>query len=718
MKTYAYGFPRIGFNKEYKIYIEKFWKEEISEEELIKKLTELEKNIVSVYQKYIEVFPHSEMTFYNEVLDTAILFGLYNPKNLKEYYELCRGEKALELKKWFNTNYHYIVCDFKKLNKIEIFNNIDNISLVFKRNSKFPHIIGPFTFLKLSKGLNDKKFREVFFEMIYVLNNILKYFNKVQIDEPAFSMELTREEIDIIKEGYKKIDSDKDVYLITYYDDIDFIEELYDLPVKGIGIDFVRGKNTYEKILKIGFPQHKTLIAGIIDGRNIWRSNFNKKLDELRLLSKVTKDIMISNGSPLYHLPLSIQLEKEIPDDIKECISFAVERLNEIKLTKEYFLSNVVINQKPIDEILFKYRKEKIFTKEKIVEKKPSYEERREAQSKILNLPLFPTTTIGSFPQTQQIREKRKQFLENKLTSYEYEEFIFNKIKEVIKFQEDIGLDVLVHGEFERTDMVEFFAFKLEGFLTTKNGWVISYGTRIYRPPIIYGDIIRKKPLTLNEILFAQSQTNKPVKGMLTGPVTMVAWSFCRDDIPLKEVAYQIAKAIREEILEYEKNGIKIVQIDEPAFREKAPIKKRNWDDYFEWAVEVFNLATNTDFKTQIHTHMCYSNFSDIIKYINRLDFDVISIENARSKGDIINEFKDIGFNRQIGIGVWDIHSPYPPKKEDILEMLENVLKVIPKQNIWINPDCGLKTRSWQEIEQPLKTLVEVANFLRGKNSL
>jgi len=344
----------------------------------------------------------------------------------------------------------------------------------------------------------------------------------------------------------------------------------------------------------------------------------------------------------------------------------------------------------------------------------PSYKERRKIQEKVLNLPLFPVTTIGSFPQTEEVRRIRLLYKQGKISSATYQTFIKGEIAKCIYIQESIGADVLVHGEFERSDMVEYFAEKLEGITTTGNGWIISYGTRCYRPPIIYGDIKRKEPMTINEIAFAQSLTKKPVKGMLTGPVTIIAWSYVREDIPIKEVAYQLALALREEIKDYEKAGIKIIQIDEPAIREKAPIKKKLWDEYFDWAIKAFRLCHSSALpETQIHTHMCYSEFDEIIEYILEMDFDVISIEASRSKGDIIEAFEKVNFDRQIGLGVWDIHSPYVPSVEEMEEIAKRALKVIPKENFWINPDCGLKTRKWEEVIPAIYNLTKLAKKLR-----
>ncbi|MEN3013492.1 MAG: 5-methyltetrahydropteroyltriglutamate--homocysteine S-methyltransferase [Endomicrobiia bacterium] len=719
MITYVYGYPRLGENREYKFSIEKFWKNNLSQKELIDEISSLEQKNRNECLQFIDKVVEGEMTFYNEILDTAILFGILNPKNLNEYYEFCRGKNALEMKKWFNTNYHYLVVDFSKLDKFELKNNLDNIALIFKNKAKFPSFIGPYTFLKLSKGLDINGFKKYFFDMIEILNDIISKYDEVHIEEPAFVFEVNQDEVKLIKEAYSKLDKSKKVYLVTYYESVDFIDVLYSLPFYGLGFDFIRGQENLEFILKNKFPKDKVLIAGVVDGRNIWKTNVKKVSEILKELKSITENIFISNAAPLYHLPISVSYEESIPQDIKKCICFAKERLEELKKIKKLILKEEIYNDYcDLEKVISKYEDEEIKKRVKNLSrddfiKKVPYIDRREIQKDILNLPLFPTTTIGSFPQSEEVRNKRNEYINGKISYDEYEKFIFNQIDKLIEYQENLGLDVLVHGEFERTDMVEFFAFKMKGFLTTKNGWVLSYGTRVYRPPIIYSDVSRKEPMTIKEITYAQSKTKKPVKGMLTGPVTMLAWSFHREDIPIHEVAYQIALALKEEIEDYEKNGIKIVQVDEPAFREKAPIKKRKWNEYFEWAVKAFNLATNTKPETQIHTHMCYSEFSEIIKYINLLDFDVITIESSRSKAEIIDAFKDINFERQIGIGVWDIHSPSNLDKKEVFQIVNRVLSVIPYKNVWLNPDCGLKTRRWEEIDQPLQVIIEVANILR-----
>ncbi len=716
MKTYAYGFPRIGRNREYKKAIEGLWNRKVKELDVTAALSGIQRDNEAVYAGKVDVFPEGEMSFYDPMLDTAILCGIYDPKGLAEYYELCRGSRALEMTKWFNTNYHYLAADLSGAKASSFRPNIDNPNLFFKKRN-YPSFIGPFTFLKLSKGIDKKKFADLFMSLTGVYKEIIGGYEKVQIDEPAFVTDLEKPEIALIKEGYRLLGgSGSRITLMTYYDSVDFMEELLSLPVSAVGLDFVRGAEGYEYILKNGFPADKTLIAGLVDGRNVWKNDIRISTERLKMLSAKAKDIMVSNAAPLYHLPVAVSVETALDDKLKNRLSFAEEKLSEISLISECFEGKT-----PVPERLSSrgygrddsVRERTKALKESDFIKKIPVTKRRKKQDEGLNLPLFPTTTIGSFPQTAEVRDKRAAYLKGEITASSYKEFIHAEIGKLVRFQEDLGLDVLVHGEFERTDMVEFFAQKLSGIATTGKGWVISYGTRAYRPPIIFGDVSRPAPMTLEEIEYAQATTMKPVKGMLTGPVTIISWSYCREDVPEPEVAYQISLALKDEITDYEKGGIKIVQVDEPAFREKAPIKRRGWEEYFDWAVKSFNLATNTDPGTQIHTHMCYSEFGEIIDYINRLDFDVITIEASRSKGDIIKAFENIDFKRQIGLGVWDIHSPHVPSVDEMLDIVKRSLEKIPKENFWLNPDCGLKTRGWPETKESLRNLMEAAKIMR-----
>ncbi len=755
MKNYAYGFPRIGKNREFKKAIEGFWKGELTEAQLAEAISSLEKERIRVYAGSVDLFPAGEMTLYDKMLDTAIIFGVYpRPKDLNGYFDLCRGKSALEMSKWFNTNYHYLIPEIKdpgfKFTAADAFSvgvarelpepersfyleptqpappwrgsalglpgNYPNL------NSATFYIIGPFTFLKLSKGWDRTKlnlYLENLSRVYAELLNCLKSngVKAVHLEEPALVMDLTPEEIKAVKKVYQALGNcGIDLYLFTYYESVDFLPQLYELPVKAIGLDFVHGPDNLKNLK--GFPKDKFLIAGVVSGRNVWRTDLEKALKLIAEIKNSVSDeqLFISNAGPLYHLPVSLEGEK-FEEALTLKLTFAQERLKELSLLKSGTPEAMREWSKGTRESLGEdegVRQEVKKLKEEDFARKAPYKERIKTQQAELKLPLFPTTTIGSFPQTKEVREKRQAYRSGKISAAEYKEYIQGEIKKLVDFQEKIGLDVLVHGEFERTDMVEFFAEKLKGMATSKNGWIISYGTRAYRPPIIYGDVKREKPMTLEELLYAQSLTQKPVKGMLTGPVTILGWSFVREDIPLSQVAYQIGLALREEIDDLERAGIKIIQVDEPAFREKMPIKKRKAEEYFKWATRSFRLcAARVKPSTQIHAHMCYSEFGEIISEIYQLDADVISIEASRSRGDILEAFERFNYDRQIGLGVWDIHSPSVPSIEDMKAVVTRSLKSIPKENFWINPDCGLKTRGWEEVIPSLQNMVQLARELR-----
>lgn len=719
MQTYAYGFPRLGKKREYKRIIEGFWNGRIKARELQDEIRKLEKGRLLTYEKYVDKFPVGEITLYDNMLDTALMLGLYKCEDLEEYYNLCRGKNALELSKWFNTNYHYLIPEFHGLFKRSEFRVAWNKPKEFKEiyQKGIPYLIGPFTFLKLSKGINSGIFKEYLMSLADVYIDLIKDFNEVHIDEPAFVMELSREEVSWIKQVYDRLGSQNcDINLFTYYDSVDFLKDLYELPIKAIGLDFINGKENLVNIREHGFPEGKILIAGIVNGRNIWRTNISETVELLRELSGYTEDLIISNAAPLYHLPITTENE-QLNEGLLKKIVFAEERLDELKLIAKIYSGKKQATEDEGKIVSFSINPEvqqRIKNlKDEDFKKTIRYDERIKEQKKILNLPLFPTTTIGSFPQTKEVRKKRADFKSGKISESEYKTFIKEEIRELISLQEDLGLDVLVHGEFERTDMVEYFAQKLDGIATTKKGWIISYGTRGYRPPIIFGDVSRPKPMTLEEISFAQSLTKKPVKGMLTGPVTIISWSFVRDDIPVYEVAYQVALCLQDEIKDYERRGIKIVQIDEPAFKEKAPIKKRDCDEYFKWAVKSFNLSSKSKPETQIHTHMCYSEFNDIIDSIAAMDADVLSIETSRSQMELLDVFANFNYSKEIGPGVYDIHSPRVPSVEEMVSLLQKAAKVLNTDQIWVNPDCGLKTRAWPETKSALEKMVIAAQEMR-----
>jgi 5-methyltetrahydropteroyltriglutamate--homocysteine methyltransferase len=754
VKALGFGFPKLGEKREFKRLLEDFWKGAIGEEELHEGMRNLNLRRAEVYSEFVDLIPSNELSYYDFMLDTALMVGCVpsrfgDYRGLDTYFEMARGKNALEMTKWFNTNYHYLVPEIEGDGFRLLVNRPLEDFKFFKEKgySTVPHIVGPFTFLRLSKALirregdlplyeTERIERRDLFERLAeslasVYLEVLRSLKdagceRVHLEEPALVMDTEDWHWEVVEAIYGKISgAGVRIVLFTYYDSVSDYVRYVSLPVEGLHLDLVSNRENLENIRRHGFPKDKELVAGLINGRQPWRANLREKLTILEELSRLAGEVSVSNSCPLYHLPVTVEPEDDLPRGLKERLSFAKEKLRELKTLKEAFLGReeALKEVREAERLLAvpfgenpEVRRRITSLKEEDFRRDLPYRERVRIQREILKLPLFPTTTIGSFPQTQEIRRMRTAYRTGRISEEEYREFIRKQIEKVIAFQESVGLDVLVHGEFERTDMVEFFAFKMDGIATTKHGWVLSYGSRVYRPPIIYGDVSRRGPMTLEEITYAQSLTDKPVKGMLTGPVTILNWSYHREDVPKREIAYQIALALLDEVRDLERAGIKVIQIDEPAFREGVPLKRRDWAEYFDWAVKAFRLCSRARPETQIHTHMCYSEFNDIIDYIYQMDFDVISIEASRSKGEIIRAFERFkGWDRQIGIGVYDIHSPAVPSKEEIKAVVERAMKVLPPDLLWINPDCGLKTRRWEEVEPALRNMVEAAEDLRRK---
>ncbi len=723
MFTYAYGFPRLGRQREYKKCIEQFWKDILDEKELLLKLKEIEKERIDIYKKYIDLFPRGELTYYDNILDTAFIFGIYKFKTLKEYYDYARGKHTLELKKYFNTNYHYLVPHITKQTKLKFSWNKPLFYFDTFPSSKDKPVfcIGPYTFLKLSSLTIN--FEEAFERLSCAYSFLFEKLTSsglysLHLEEPAFVLDIPHREIKIIIKNYSKLlETNMNINLITYYEGVSFLHKLYDLPIRSIGLDFISSEENLQLLKKYRFPKDKILICGIINGRNPRRADIIHKAKVISQIMKISRidesRIGISNSCPLYHLPISINNEEKIGKTVKNNLSFAEEKLYELYLIKKVMHNDTKEAKIWSRDIFFKKIKGRTALFDTLSLRSGDFKVKRKLHNEIFNLPLFPTTTIGSFPQDAHLRKIRFDFRKKRISLREYRRYIYQKIKELVAFQKEIGLDVFVHGEFERSDMVEFFAQKLKGFVTTHNGWVISYGTRVYRPPIIYGPIKRNKPITIDEITYAQKLTSKPVKGIFTGPVTIVAWSYNLRKDPIYKVAFELSKALNEEAKELVKNNINFIQIDEPAIKEFAPLRRKERDFYFSWAVRAFNLTVNLPKIAQVHTHMCYSEFSDIIKWILKMNFDVITIEAARENAKIVNSFKNIKFSRQIGPGVWDIHSKYPANTKTIENIIKKAIKVFGKENIWLNPDCGLKTRGWPEVKLSLKRMVKIAKKFR-----
>lgn len=747
------GYPRIGEQREWKKALEQFWAGKIDEQEFTDKMDQIRlAHLKKQVEIGIDLIPVGDFSFYDHVLDTSAMFGLVPNRfeysggkvSLGTYFDIARGNQgavASEMTKWFNTNYHYIVPELDKDPVLA-----DNRPLRFFREAKEklniegkPVILGPVTFVKLSKGYK-KEFKDVVEQFVPLYAQILRDLQEegvqwVQIDEPILSTTVSDEEYEILEDVYHALQESApkvNILLQTYFDSVEHYQKVITLPVKGIGLDFVHDRGENLKAMKDhGFPTDKVLAAGVIDGRNIWRANLEEKLILLEELCQAVHEdcLIIQPSSSLLHVPVTVKHEI-LPDPLKDNLAFADEKIVEVvQLAKGINHGKASIAAKIVAAInAFQHLNSSSFRNNVQVqaemEKLPSIKAERTAEFSIRQteqynafpLPLLPTTTIGSFPQTAELRKRRQEWRKGQLTNNEYEEFIKAEIKRWIEIQEEIGLDVLVHGEFERTDMVEFFGEKLAGFQFTKFGWVQSYGSRCVKPPIIFGDVSFQSPMTLTETLYAQSLTEKPVKGMLTGPVTILNWSFVREDISRFQVANQIALALRKEVETLEKHGISMIQVDEPALREGLPLKPKHHEDYLKRAVYAFKLATaSVKNQTQIHTHMCYSNFKQIIDAIDALDADVISIETSRSHGELIQAFEDNTYGKGIGLGIYDIHSPRVPSLDEMTRNIDRALQVLDKKLFWINPDCGLKTRGEAETIAALQVMIEAAKQTRER---
>jgi len=754
MKSSNLGYPRIGEKREWKKALEQFWTGKLEKEPFLKQMEEIRlKHLQKQKDQGIDLIPVGDFSLYDHVLDTAVMFGLVPKRfnyrggkvSLETYFEIARGTKdavAAEMTKWFNTNYHYIVPEQDQT----VPTLVENRPLQFYKEAKQklgikgkPVIIGPVTFVKLSKGYTNLK--TVIHQFIPLYAEILRELQAegvdwVQVDEPILTTSLSREEVELFADVYQKLHDaapNVNILLQTYFDSIDYYEKIISLPVQGIGLDFIhdRGENL-ASLKKFGFPEDKVLAAGILDGRNIWRANLDEKLSLLSEIAEIVpKDrLIVQPSSSLFHVPVTVKSEDKLEEVLKNSLSFADEKLREVivltkglRLGKDSIQEEIVSSTKAIkalNESTFRNNQQVQNDIQNLAsvraEREVPFNIRQAIQETTFQLPLLPTTTIGSFPQTQEVRKQRKLWRKGELTDAEYEKYINAEIKKWIEIQEMLGLDVFVHGEFERTDMVEYFGEKLAGFQFTKYGWVQSYGSRCVKPPLIYGDVSFQDPMTVKETVYAQSLTEKHVKGMLTGPITILNWSFVRDDIPRFEVVNQIALALRKEVELLEVNGISMIQVDEPALREGLPLKRENWDSYLNAAVYAFKLSTTSvRNETQIHTHMCYANFEDIIDAINALDADVISIETSRSHGELLSAFEENTYDKGIGLGVYDIHSPRVPALEEITKNIERALQVLEPKLFWINPDCGLKTRGLEETVAALEVMVEAAEQVREK---
>ena len=747
MTTSIIGFPRIGEHRELKFATEKYFRKEISAEELQATAKELRaKHWRLAQERGVDQIPSNDFSLYDTFLDTAVLFNIVPEQvqaidlsELDKYFALARGYqgekgdvRALPMKKWFNTNYHYIVPKFEANTQVKLaghklfdeFQEAKDLGIHTR-----PVLVGPFTLLRLAEyaeGVNPVQFIE---PLVAAYKEVFRRLadlgaTDIQLDEPALVKDISELELTLFDKLYQGLLADKaglSVLLQTYFGDVrDVYSHLVQLPVEAIGLDFLEGRKTLDLVKEHGFPADKVLYAGVVNGKNIWRNDYAKTL---ALLEEIpAQNVVLSTSCSLLHVPFTTANEEFAPEILAH-FAFAAEKLDELRELD-------AIRAGQGDEFLVANKA--LFAAERTVRnaelatqlaglddaaftRQPALAERAKAQHQAFNLPVLPTTTIGSFPQTREVKVNRATFRRGEKTEAEYTAFIEAEIDEWIKWQEEIGLDVLVHGEFERNDMVEYFGENLSGYLFSKNGWVQSYGTRGVKPPIIWGDVKRERPITVKWSAYAQAQSDLPVKGMLTGPVTILNWSFPREDITIKESTLQIALAIREEVLDLEAAGIHIIQIDEAALREKLPLRKSDWySEYLDWAIPAFRLVhSGVAPTTQIHTHMCYSEFTDIIPAIEQLDADVISFEASRSNLHILDELERQNFQLQVGPGVYDIHSPRVPSVEEIEHTIRAILAKVPTERVWINPDCGLKTRGIPETKASLVHLTQATRNIR-----
>ena len=765
------GFPRIGPMRELKKAVEAYWKGKSSKDELLATGKELRaQNWKRQQNAGLAHIPSNDFAYYDQILDLTTTLGLIPSRyqhdggkiSLDTYFAMARGAQkggidvtAMEMTKWYDTNYHYIVPEFEegmspKLSSTKIFDEYEEAKALGIETR--PVIVGPATYTFLGKPQYDGFKHEEFVQtLIPVYNEILAGLAErgaewVQIDEPVFSLDLCPIGQGVIKSAYDALQAPKGlkVLVATYFESLkDNAELAFGLPVDGIHIDLCRGtgranttandadKDIEQALGLIG--DEKVLSLGLVDGRNIWRNDLAGSLSQVEKVVEAlgSERVFVGPSCSLLHTPVDLDSETALDDELKGWMAYATQKLDEIatiakganegreKIAAELAASNAAQeSRKTSERIHDKAVGERISNiSDDMKERNSAFNERQKVQHAALDIPLYPTTTIGSFPQTPDIRKARSAFKKGELDEAGYKKAMQDEIKAVVDFQHECGIDVLVHGEPERNDMVEYFGEQLSGFAFSKFGWVQSYGSRCVKPPIIFGDVSRSNPMTVEWSKFAQEQTDKIMKGMLTGPITMLQWSFVRDDQSRNETAQQIALAIRDEVSDLEAAGIRMIQIDEAAFREGLPLRQEDWQEYLDNAVENFRLTSCcVEDETQIHTHMCYSEFNDVIDSIGAMDADVISIECSRSQMELLDAFVEYKYPNEIGPGVYDIHSPRVPDTQEMVDLLDKAKKNLDERQIWVNPDCGLKTRGWPETKEALKNMVEAAKIVREKS--
>lgn len=766
--THNLGFPRIGARRELKRATEAFWSGSLSLEELARAGAELRKTHWLIQKDAgIDLIPSNDFSFYDQMLDMSCLLGNIPPRyrwdgkevDLPLLFKIARGsdgEKkdcscgshagvvASEMTKWFDTNYHYIVPEFHQATTFRVgttkpFDEFAEALALGIRTK--PVLVGPLTYLYLGKSQEDGLDRLSLLEgLLPVYAEILQRLTDlgtewIQLDEPILALDLDADWRAAFAGAYRDLRAAAPkvkLLLATYFGELRENASLAtSLPVDALHIDISRAGAEFDAILSL-VPKHFVLSLGVVDGRNIWKNDFERSQVFIEKARGVlgAERVMVAPSCSLIHSPVSLRYEEALDAEVRGWLSFAEEKLGEVvELARlgsgqgdalALHRNQVAIRSRRASERIHRpdvKRRSDAITAADSSRRSP-FHERREKQREAIHLPMFPTTTIGSFPQTSDVRNARLQFKKGELSAVDYTAFLKHKTAECVRFQEDVGLDVLVHGEFERNDMVEYFGENLDGFLFTSNGWVQSYGSRCVKPPVIFGDVSRLRPITIDWSIYAQSLTKRPMKGMLTGPITILQWSFVRDDQPRSETARQIALAIRDEVTDLERAGIRIIQIDEPALREGLPLRRSDWPAYLDWSTEAFRIsATGVRDETQIHTHMCYCEFNDIIDSIAALDADVISIETSRSNMELLEAFVTFHYPNEVGPGVWDIHSPRVPSAKEMASLLRKAASVLPMENLWVNPDCGLKTRGWSEVKAALKNMITAARVLRSEVS-
>ncbi|MDP8930352.1 MAG: 5-methyltetrahydropteroyltriglutamate--homocysteine S-methyltransferase [Actinomycetota bacterium] len=756
------GFPRIGPKRELKAVTEGYWRGEASEEELHRNGSAVRQaNWRFMRQAGIDLMPSNDFSYYDQVLDTIALVGAVPDRygttgrglDLDTYFAMARGRQgsgvdvtAMEMTKWFDTNYHYIVPELGPDTQFSLQSDKPFVEHNEARKlgiDTVPVLVGPLTFLLLGKpadGVPED------FDPLILLDGLLQVYEEVlarlggqgaewiQLDEPVLVQDRSPTELQVLALAYEQLSAvagRPNILIKTYFDHVgEAYPVLRQLPVEGVGLDFHRGPSNYQLIREHGGLEGKTLFAGVVDGRNVWINDLQASLSLLEHLSGHADDVVVSTSCSLLHSPIDLDAEHELDDEVRTWMAFAHQKVGEVEVLTRGLAQGPSVIDAALEANVQALKRRRASTRIQNPEvrarvaaltdadsrRASKFPERLAAQQVKLGLPLLPTTTIGSYPQTPEIRQARNRLRQGRITYDEYQAQMRAEIERVIRFQESLGFDVLVHGEPERNDMVQYFAEQMTGYAFTQNAWVQSYGTRYVRPPVLYGDVHRPRPMSVEWATYAQSLTDRPVKGMLTGPVTMLMWSFVRDDQPPAETCKQLALAIRDEVVDLETAGIAVIQVDEPAIREGLPLRHDRWREYLDWAVSCFRIATSAvRDDTQVQTHMCYSDFGDIIEAVNALDADVTLIEASRSRMELLHDFQREGYLRELGPGVYDIHSPRVPSTQEMAERLRLAIQVLEPEQIWVNPDCGLKTRAWPEVDASLRNMVAAAQQVRGE---